>query len=376
MSTSQPSPSGRGELLAPAAAIRARRHVVTRASLAIDQHTFDDVTLAGWACGPPLGSAPVTVVVGGITASPFPLGDGRPVSTGGAPAWWPALFAPDLIDITRTTVVSPCWPGHGSTWQHFGERPAPLSVHGLADLVAAWLEGIGCHSATTFVGASLGGLVGLSFAARHPNRCARLITISAGLRPDGWATAVRHVQRELVRDGLASGDVATGMIRARQLGMLTYRGRREFETRFGDFTAGDTRPPVAGYLDHHGRRFADHFPADTFLCLSEAIDRGSFGPTAASRRGLLATITADTVVVGVPGDLLFPFTLQEELHEELRAAGVAASLHPLESIYGHDAFLADQERLAGVLREAGAFGAIPATRSLRPRVGLGRRAAR
>ena len=85
----------------------------------------------------------------------------------------------------------------------------------------------------TWVGASLGGMVGVVFAARHAERCAKLITISAGLRPDGWGTATRHLQRELVRDGLRNGDVTTGMMRARQLGMLTYRGRDELDTRFG-----------------------------------------------------------------------------------------------------------------------------------------------
>ena len=50
-------------------------------------------------------------------------------------------------------------------------------------------------------------MVGVVFAARHPERCAKLVTISAGLRPDGWGTATRHLQRELVRDGLRNGDV-------------------------------------------------------------------------------------------------------------------------------------------------------------------------
>ena len=135
---------------------------------------------------------------------------------------------------------------------------------GLADLVAAWLDGCGCTTPVTFVGASLGGMVGVAFAVRHPERCARLITISAGLRPDGWGTATRHLQRELVRDGLRNGDVATGMSRARQLGMLTYRGRDELDMRFGKSRAGPrapagrrvsrpSRPPLRGALPGAGR---------------------------------------------------------------------------------------------------------------------------
>jgi homoserine dehydrogenase len=349
--------SGRMSAVAATASdpvLRPRRLVVARERMQIEGHPLEQVSLAGWVYGPELGTAPVIVVVGGITASPFPFGDGE-----GTEPWWPSLRAPDLIDPSRQTVLCPCWPGNGSTWRGFDEPGAPMpaiSVLGLADLVADWLDGIGCAQPVTFLGASLGGMVGVAFAVRHPERCARLVTISAGLRPDGWGTATRHVQRELVRDGIRNGDVQTGMIRARQLGMLTYRGREELDARFGQLGPGLDRPPVAEYLDHHGRRFAERFPVKTFLLLSESIDRGNLAPTRESVRAALERVTAEVLVIGVPGDLLFPWALQVELHRELQAVGATSHLWKLDSVYGHDAFLADQERLADVLRDARVFG--------------------
>lgn len=321
--------------------------------MVVEGHALEQVVLGGYVLGAPLGTAPVVIIVGGITASPFPFGD----AASGAEAWWPALHGTDLIDPERTTVLCPCWPGNGSTWKGFDEGPIPtLSALGLADLIAAWLDGIGCTTPATYLGASLGGLVGIAFAARHPARCARLVTISAGLRPDGWGTATRHLQRELVKDGLRTGDVATGMARARQLGMLTYRGRDELDTRFGVLTHDLAHPPVAAYLEHHGQRFAQRFPVRTFLLLSEAIDRCRFGVDRESVREALARVTAEVVVVGVPGDLLFPYPLQHELYRELQAVGATCSLWKLDSEYGHDAFLADQDKLAVMLRGAGVFG--------------------
>jgi len=333
-------------------AFRPRRHEVTRDAMVVEGHALTHVVLGGYVLGPELGTAPVVIVVGGITASPFPFGDAET----GAEAWWPALDAPDLIDPSKVTVLCPCWPGNGSTWHGFDDGPLPqLSALGLADLIAAWLDGIGCTVPATYIGASLGGLVGIAFASRHPQRCARLVTISAGLRPDGWGTATRHLQRELVRDGLRTGDVATGMARARQLGMLTYRGRDELDTRFGALGPELSQPPVAAYLDHHGARFAARFPVRTFLLLSEAIDRAHFGTDQASVRAELDRVTAEVIVVGVPGDLLFPYHLQVELYRELQAVGATCSLWKLDSEFGHDAFLADQDRLALLLRDAGVF---------------------
>ena len=323
--------------------------------MTIEGHALSDVHLSGWAYGPEIGTAPVVVIVGGITASPFPFGDGK-TTADAVEAWWPALKAPDLVDPTRHTVLCPSWPGNGSTWRGLDDDIGPaISVSGLADLVAAWLDGCGCRLPVTFIGASLGGMVAVAFAVRHPDRCAKVIAISAGLRPDGWGTATRHLQRELVRDGLRSGDVATGMSRARQIGMLTYRGRDELDTRFGKLVPGLTRPPVAEYLDYHGQRFAERFPVRTFLMLSEAIDRAAIGDDPQAIRTALTRVTAETIVVGVPGDMLFPWPLQVELHRELQAVGAHSSLWKLDSLYGHDAFLADQERLAELLRGAGAL---------------------
>jgi homoserine dehydrogenase len=329
-----------------------RRLDVRRDAMVVEGHALEDVSLSGYALGADLGTAPVVVVIGGITASPFPFGDEATKTE----AWWPSLGAPDLIDTTAHTVLSLAWPGNGSTWKGLDDGPLPpLSALGLADLIAAWLGGIGCSSPVTYIGASLGGLVGVALAVRHPDRVARLITISAGLRPDGWGTATRHLQRELVRDGLRTGDVVTGMVRARQLGMLTYRGRDELDTRFGVLGPELAQPPVAAYLEHHGQRFAARFPVQTFLLLSEAIDRCRFASDTANLRAELARVTADVLVVGVPGDLLFPFALQHELYRELQAAGASASLWKLDSEYGHDAFLADQDKLAALLRDSRFF---------------------
>ena len=350
-----------------ATALNPRRLVIDHLSLTIEGRTLEDVQLGGWVFGPELGTAPAVLIVGGITASPFPFGDGQSSGDDPRAAWWPALGAPDLIDPAKYTVLCPSWPGNGSTWKGFDDPSSHefISVAGLADLVAAWLDGCGCKVPVTWVGASLGGMVGVVFAARHPERCAKLIAISAGLRPDGWGTATRHLQRELVRDGLRNGDVTTGMMRARQLGMLTYRGRDELDTRFGKLLPHLERPPVAEYLDHHGRRFAERFPVKTFLLLSEAIDRESMGDAQAVREAC-ARVNAETIVVGVPGDMLFPWALQVELHRALQAAGADSSLWKLESLYGHDAFLADQDRLADLLRGAEAFGK-PLKTASRPR---------
>jgi homoserine acetyltransferase len=149
-----------------------RRLAVTRDALVID-----GCELAGYATGPALGTAPVVVVTGGITATPFPFT--------GDDAWWPALAADGLIDPDRPAGLAPCWPGSSSTWRSFAEVPLPpLSAAGLADLIAAWLDGIGATAPVWFVGASPGGMVGAALAMRHPELHRELV--AAGVAASLW----------------------------------------------------------------------------------------------------------------------------------------------------------------------------------------------
>ncbi|MCA1584904.1 MAG: hypothetical protein LC791_09080 [Acidobacteria bacterium] len=122
---------------------RPRQLVVERPSLTIERHTLTDVRLGGWAYGPELGEAPVVVVSGGITASPFPLGDPGTSPDDGREAWWPAMFGAGLIEPAHHTVLCPCWPGNGSTWRGFDDPSPPIgiSVLGLACVM-------GCATAT------------------------------------------------------------------------------------------------------------------------------------------------------------------------------------------------------------------------------------
>ncbi|MEL6346645.1 MAG: hypothetical protein AAFV53_26265 [Myxococcota bacterium] len=70
---------------------------------------------------------------------------------------------------------------------------------------------------------------------------------------------------------------------------------------------------------------------------------------------MLPRVQAKVDVIGVQSDLLFPLSLQQEMHAALEAAGVESALWSFDSVYGHDAFLADQETLATILVETGIF---------------------
>ncbi len=185
------------------------------------------------------------------------------------------------------TVLCPCWPGNGSTWRGFDDDPGRCRRSRCSGSPIWWRRGSTASAARRRSRSSAPASAAWS-ASRSPcgipSGAAGSSPSRPGCGPTAGARRRATSSASWCATAIRNGDVATGMSRARQLGMLTYRGRDELDTRFGKLEPGLERPPVAEYLEHHGRRFAERFPVRTFLLLSEAIDRGAIGTDAASRR--------------------------------------------------------------------------------------------
>ena len=193
-------------------------------------------------------------------------------------------------------------------------------------------------SVRAIAGASYGGMVALAFGERYPDRVARLIVISAADRAHPMASAWRVVQRRIVKFALESGQAAQGLELARALAMATYRSPEEFAARF----AGAARKidekfvlPVEEYLFARGAEYAKTYRPESFVCLSESIDLHRVDATR-----IFAPVTA----VAVREDQLVPLGDMRAMVARLPNA----ELHEISSVYGHDAFLKENRRLAPI----------------------------
>jgi homoserine O-acetyltransferase len=271
---------------------------------------------------------PVVVVLGGISASAHVAAhDADPT-----PGWWDAIVAPGgAIDTTRYRVVSIDWltiPGH------------PIDARDQARALAVALDQLGVVSVEAVVGASYGGMVALAFAALHPARVGQLIVLSAAHESHPMATALRSIQRGVVRLGIKSGRAHEAVALARALGIASYRTAEEFAERFGAApvrTATGYRFPVEEYLEHGGTRFAIRCEAERYLALSESIDLHRIDP---------AEITTPTTLLAVEGDQLVPVW---QVHELFGRLGGPGRVVEITSRYGHDAFLKEVDAVADLL---------------------------
>ena len=284
-----------------------------------------------WSIQGPAG-APIVVVQGGISAD-------REVGADAAPdGWWGDLVGPGLaLDTRRLRVLSIDWLDQADL---HGARA--VDSRDQADAIAGLLDAIGAPAVHAFVGSSYGAMVGLAFAARHPSRLRHLFAISGAHRAHPLSTALRNLQRGIVRLAAESGNARAGLDLARRLAMTTYRSEREFAERCRAepvFEHGRYRFAEEDWLAAAGARFAGRFDPQRFLALSESIDLHRVDP---------AAVRVPVTLVGIATDRVVPLA---DLCELQRACGAPATLHVLDSRYGHDAFLKEPVAIGALLRE-------------------------
>ena len=214
-----------------------------------------------------------------------------------------------------------------------GDQVPRLDTRDQARALAAVLDHLGIGRLEAIVGSSYGGMVALAFATLYPERVQRLIVIGAAHEPHPMATAVRSIQRDIVRLARAHGRPADGLDLARRLAMTTYRTAEEFAERFSNGQR------VEDYLAHCGRRYVERFTAERFLCLSQSIDLHRVDPTA---------VTVPTTLVAIEGDAIAPPWQVQQLAAQL---GERATLIQIRSHYGHDAFLKETAAISRILQQ-------------------------
>jgi len=285
--------------------------------------------------------APVVVAIGGISAS-------RRVWTPDEPrgGWWHEVVGPGLaLDPQKFRILSFDYLGASadSTGPRDGAPFPTISAYDQAELLLRLINHLGISSLRAITGASYGGMVALAFGERYPDRVARLIVISAADRAHPMASAWRVVQRRIVKYAIDTGDAARGLEIARALAMATYRSPEEFAARFGGAARrgeGDRfQLPVEEYLFARGAEYAKSYRPESFVCLSESIDL---------HRVDAARIFAPVTAIAVREDQLVPLADMRAMVARLPSA----ELHEISSVYGHDAFLKENRRLAPIFANA------------------------
>jgi homoserine O-acetyltransferase/O-succinyltransferase len=290
--------------------------------------------------------------------------------------WWPRLFAAGgLLQsaghcVIGINVLGSCYgsTGPGSISPLTGRRYGPdfplVTIGDIVRLQARLLEKLKIRRLALVMGASIGGMQALELVVQFPELVQRVVSIGAA--PLGaMGLGLNYLQRQMIQldpawqggHYLPAQQPRQGLALARALAVCTYKSSELFEHRFarrpdrsGEDPLAGGRFDVAGYLDYQGEKFVERFDANTYLALTRAMDlfdpvRGYPSAEAAFRR-----IQAEVMLVGISSDWLFPAAEVAGLAASMEKAGVNCQYRELVSSHGHDAFLAEPDDLARLVR--------------------------
>lgn len=284
------------------------------------------------------------------------VGPGRPIDTN---TWF--VVAPNVVGGCQGSTGPASLAPDGRPWA--GRFPQ-MSIRDEVQAEITLTGALGIDRWALVVGASMGGMRVLEWAAMAPDRVRGIAPIATTAQSSGDQIAWAHPQIATIRNdpNWRGGDYYdappgkgphVGLGIARQIAHTTYRSALEFDGRFGrtaqpgeDPLYGSGRYAVQSYLDHHAHKLAWRFDANSYIGLTQAIlshdvGRGRGGVTAA-----LAGVPTRALVVAVDTDRLY---LPEQSELMVAALPGADRVHYVRSGFGHDGFLVDSDQLGAMV---------------------------
>lgn len=202
------------------------------------------------------------------------------------------------------------------------------------------------------MGSSLGGFQAMEWGIMEPTICKKLLLIATATRAMPWATALNESQRMSIETDPTFSEERdnageNGLKVARSIALLSYRGQPAYDAtqqetedldKVENFRAGS-------YQRYQGEKLARRFSAYTYHAITRCLDTHNIGRGRGSRETALQQIKAQTVVIAVSSDILFPVSE----HHFMKRYIIGAHYAEIDSPFGHDGFLVESDKLNEII---------------------------
>lgn len=306
---------------------------------------------------------------------------GRHLPTDKKPGWWDEFIGPgkgldtDRYFVICANVLSGCKGTTGpSSADPESGKPFALKFPfvTVGDIVAVHSElvrHLGIEKLLAIVGGSLGGMQTLEWAARFPEQVNSVVCLAAAAKLSAQGIAFNAVGRRaiLADPNFNDGNYydqeegpTFGLALARMVAHITYLSEVSFENKFGRKLQHSEQPAydlqqetefqVESYLHYQGQRFVERFDANSYLCLTHAMDYFDLAAAYGSLEEALGQVNARFLIASYTSDWLFPTAQSLKLVEALIAQRKHVTFLELTSSKGHDAFLLEIDQLEGIVQ--------------------------
>jgi len=297
------------------------------------------------------------------------------------PGWWDIMVGPGKgIDTNRFFVIcSNCIGGckgstgpssiNPKTGHPYGLDFPMVTIQDMVRVQHAWVKQcLGLDRILCVTGGSMGGFQVLQWAIDYPDMVDSAIPIATTGRLSALGIAFDEVGRQAIYSDpnwnhgnyYGSEPPSRGLAVARMVGHITYLSEQSMHEKFGrrlqdrDEVGYDFGPPdfqVESYLRHKGDAFVERFDANSYLYITKAMDYFDLTSDHGSLVEAFRGVKSRFLLVSYTGDWLFPTHQSKEIVRALQANGVATTFCEIQSAYGHDAFLLENDDLERMIRD-------------------------
>ncbi|MGB8190785.1 MAG: homoserine O-acetyltransferase [Chitinophagaceae bacterium] len=275
--------------------------------------------------------------------------------------WWTGVTGhghvidPDKYFIVCANIVGSCY-GTSGPLSINPETNAPyyssFPVVTVRDMVRAHIllrEHLGLDKIFLLAGGSMGGYQAMEWCVMQGEGIENLLLLATSASESAWGIAVHTAQRLAIeadptwKDDSEKGG-GKGLKAARAMGLLTYRN-------YDILVQKQTDPDVnkldnymaSSYINYQGDKLVNRFNAYSYWLLTKAMDSHQL---ARGRKMELAEVLHDikprTLVIGITSDIHCPLSEQHFLAGHIPNA----SMVEIDSVYGHDGFMVEAEKIA------------------------------
>ena len=277
--------------------------------------------------------------------------------------WWPGLVGPgDFINPDEYFIVCANMLGshygstspltiNPSTGEPYYHRFPDITTRDMVLLHQELADHLEIENIFMIIGGSMGGHQALEWAIIEPDKIDHLAVIASSAVHSPWGVAFNASQRFAIENDptwLNKDERAgiEGMKTARSIALLSYRNFKAYHRTQQPSDHNLIYPDRApSYQKYQGEKLAKRFNAFSYWYLSRAMDSQNVGRNRGGIEKALSRIKAKTLVITLEGDVLFPETDQLQI-----VSGVNDAEHfTVPSIYGHDGFLIETDKIAEIL---------------------------
>lgn len=205
-------------------------------------------------------------------------------------------------------------------------------------------EFLGVGEIDVILGCSVGGFQAIEWVVMEPTRFKKLILVATAAKATPWCIAIDETMRMAIRADHTFGERRPdagmeGLSAARAIALLTYRGFYGYNItqQNGDERIADHR--ASSYQRYQGEKLCKRYDAYSYVAILNSFDTHDIGRGRGGTDTAAATIQAETIVVGITTDILFPPCDLIKLCEIIPNA----RYEEIESPFGHDGFLVEHE---------------------------------